>query len=70
MISRTAIAVLLASLTVRAAFGQGGGFVLYENGTPDMSSSYAGAGARAQDPGTVFSNPAGMTRINARSSQV
>ena len=43
--------------------GQAGGPVVYENGSPDMGSSYAGAGARAQDAATVFTNPAGMTRL-------
>jgi len=45
------------------AFGQGGGAVLYENGSPDMGSSYAGAGARANDAATAFQNPAGMARL-------
>ena len=35
----------------------------YELGTPDMGSSGAGATARAEDAGTAYFNPAGMTRI-------
>ena len=40
-----------------------GGLILYEMGTPDMGLASAGAGARAQDAGTIAWNPAGMTRI-------
>ena len=40
-----------------------GGFFLYELGTPDVSLASAGYAARAQDAATVFTNPAGMTRI-------
>lgn len=56
--------VTLLVLAGSTAFGQGGGLVLYENGSPDMGSSYAGAGARAEDAFTAFANPAGMTRID------
>ncbi|MHC5066349.1 MAG: OmpP1/FadL family transporter [Planctomycetota bacterium] len=45
------------------AMPQGGAIALYEVGTPDMGMSAAGATARAEDAGTVFWNPAGMTRI-------
>ncbi|MCP3903026.1 MAG: hypothetical protein GY715_05255 [Planctomycetes bacterium] len=52
------------------ALAQGGGLILYENGSPDMGSSYAGAGARAQDAGTVYTNPAGMTRLEGNNIQL
>ena len=42
-----AAAILLAVTT--GAFGQGGGALIYENGAPDMGSSYAGHSARADD---------------------
>ncbi|MHC4945073.1 MAG: OmpP1/FadL family transporter, partial [Planctomycetota bacterium] len=45
------------------AHGQGGGIILYENGSPDMGTSYAGHSARADDAATAYQNPAGMTRI-------
>ena len=40
-----------------------GGLILYEVGTADVGLGSAGYGARAQDAGTTFTNPAGMTRL-------
>ena len=40
-----------------------GGILLYEVGTPDVGLASAGYNARAQDASTVFTNPAGMTRL-------
>jgi long-chain fatty acid transport protein len=42
----------------------GGGFFLYELGTPDLGLAAAGQAARAQDASTVFTNPAGMTMLD------
>jgi len=53
----TVIALLIASSA------QAGGLYLYELGTPDVGLAAAGWAARAQDAGTVFTNPAGMTRL-------
>jgi len=39
------------------------GIMLYEQGTSDVGLASAGQGARAQDAGTVFTNPAGMTQL-------
>ena len=39
------------------------GIMLYEQGTPDVGLASAGQGARAQDAGTVLTNPAGMTQL-------
>ena len=41
-----------------------GGLYLYEVGTPDLGLAAAGYAARAQDASTVFTNPAGMTRLD------
>jgi long-chain fatty acid transport protein len=41
-----------------------GGFFLYEIGTPDVGLASAGYASRAQDASTVFTNPAGMTRLD------
>jgi long-chain fatty acid transport protein len=46
-----------------SAHAQCGALCLYENGTPDLGRSAAGAGARAQDASTAFWNPAGMTKL-------
>jgi long-chain fatty acid transport protein len=40
-----------------------GGISLYEVGTADVGLASAGYSARAQDASTVFTNPAGMTRL-------
>jgi long-chain fatty acid transport protein len=40
-----------------------GGLLLYEVGSPDVGLASAGWGARAQDASSVFTNPAGMTRL-------
>jgi long-chain fatty acid transport protein len=47
-----------------------GGLYLYELGTPDVGLAAAGYAARAQDPSTVFTNPAGMTRLERSGLQV
>jgi len=41
-----------------------GGMLLYEVGTADVGLASAGYTARAQDASTVFTNPAGMTRLD------
>jgi long-chain fatty acid transport protein len=40
-----------------------GGIILYEMGTADLRLASAGYSARAQDPSTLFTNPAGMARL-------
>ena len=55
-----AVAALAAAL---AAPANAGGLFLYEIGTADVGLASAGYTARAQDASTVFTNPAGMTRL-------
>jgi long-chain fatty acid transport protein len=52
-------------LTLFAANGYAGALYVYETANP-TDTAFAGAGlaGRAQDAGTVFTNPAGMTRFN------
>ena len=47
----------------------GGGLFLYELATPDVGLASAGWSARAQNPSTLFTNPAGMSRIKKPSLQ-
>src|SRR6516164_6334954 len=42
---------------------QAGGISLYEIATPDVGLASAGYAARADDPSTLFKNPAGMSRL-------
>jgi long-chain fatty acid transport protein len=52
------LATVLAGGSARA-----GGIMLYEFGTNDVGLAAAGYAARAQDAATVFTNPAGMSRL-------
>lgn len=60
----SATVLLAASSLVLVSPVLGGGLALYEVGTPDVGLAAAGYAARAQDSGTVFTNPAGMTRLD------
>ncbi|MFZ7126645.1 MAG: OmpP1/FadL family transporter [Desulfobacterales bacterium] len=53
-----------------AAGARAGGLYLYEVGSPDAGVAAAGYAARADDAATVFTNPAGMTRIEEPSFMV
>jgi len=58
---------LLCTLTIAVVFAAGpawaGGVMLYQFGSPDVGLAAAGYAARAQDASTVFTNPAGMSRL-------
>lgn len=45
---------------------QAGGVILYEIASADTRLASAGWSARAQDPSTLFTNPAGMTRLHCK----
>ena len=65
-LSRAYFGAFLAVLGFAAltpAFGAG--FLVRENSAEAVATSYAGNGSRASGPDTVFSNPAGMTRLQA-----
>jgi len=55
--------VLAAVGSFAANTAVAGGISLYEVGTADVGLASAGYSARAQDASTVFTNPAGMTRL-------
>src|SRR6188768_3278981 len=57
-----ALLAVMAVLTVPASAA---GFLVRENSAEAVAMSYAGNGSRASGPDTVFSNPAGMTRLQA-----
>jgi long-chain fatty acid transport protein len=64
MIQKFFTAIFSAAL-LAAANAYAGGLILYEIGTPDVGLASAGWAARADDAGTVFTNPAGMTRFDS-----
>lgn len=47
-----------------------GGIILYEIAAPTVGLASAGWAARAEDPSTLFTNPAGMSRLNHRQIQL
>lgn len=48
------------------AFGQPGGIIRCESGTPDMCPAYAGAGTRASDASFAFADHTSMSRFKGR----
>lgn len=56
-------ACMLVMLSLSLA-AQAGGLHLYEIGTSDLGLAAAGTAARAEDASTVYTNPAGMTRLS------
>lgn len=62
--------VALASAAVLPQPSEAAGLFLYEMGTPDVGLAGAGYAARAQDPSTVFRNPAGMSLLPGSQFQV
>ena len=57
-------ALLFALCFLGALPAIAGGLIAYEIGTADVGLASAGYNARAQDASTVFTNPAGMTRLD------
>ena len=60
---RAAARVAWCAGALAAGQATAGGLIAYEVGTADVGLASAGYGARAQDASTVFTNPAGMTRL-------
>lgn len=54
----------LAAAMAAQQEAQGAGYAVREQGGAGQAESFAGATARADDPSTVYFNPAGMTRLN------
>jgi long-chain fatty acid transport protein len=62
-VERAVVAASLALAGTLSGPAMAGGMMAYELGTADLGLASAGYGARAQDASTVFTNPAGMTRL-------
>jgi long-chain fatty acid transport protein len=65
LVERTRVAAAVAAI-VMAAWGtqaQGAGFALQENAGSGTGNAFAGGAASAEDASTVWSNPAGMSRL-------
>jgi long-chain fatty acid transport protein len=64
--STRSIGLALMTALLMAALGSStwaGGIYLYEKSATDVALGSAGWTARANDPSTIFSNPAGLTRL-------
>lgn len=58
------LTLVLSILLLFPSAALAGGLELYEMGTPGVGLAAAGEAARAQDASTLFTNPAGMTRLD------
>lgn len=61
---------LIFSICLLPALVQAGGIILYEISSADTRLASAGWSSRAEDPSTLFTNPAGMTRIQSPKLQM
>jgi long-chain fatty acid transport protein len=59
-----AAAVVACGIVLSSSCARAAGFWIYEMGTPDLGTASAGRAALANDAGTVFGNPAGMTKLD------
>jgi long-chain fatty acid transport protein len=60
-------ALTLPTLTSTAAAS---GFAIRENSAAAIGTAFAGSGSLAEDASTIFSNPAGMTRLSGNRGEV
>lgn len=68
-ITKHPLILVLLIIVLHIPLFAGGAFV-YEIGSPDLGLASAGWSARADDPSTVFTNPAGMTRLKRPQFQI
>ncbi|HEY7787884.1 MAG TPA: outer membrane protein transport protein [Casimicrobiaceae bacterium] len=63
--TRTSVAVAVAGVALALCDGpaSGAGFALQENSGSAMGNAFAGGAAAAEDASTLWSNPAGMSRL-------
>jgi len=61
-------AAVAAGLALAAGQAQGAGFALQESSASGLGNAYAGGAARVDDAGTVWSNPAGMGKLDRMSA--
>lgn len=64
------LTVVVPSLFAASSTALASGFQLIEQSASGIGNAYAGSAALAEDAGTIFYNPAGMTRLGAREVSV
>lgn len=57
---------VLSIVLVSAGTASGAGFALVEQGVSGLGNAFAGGAAGAEDPSTIFFNPAGLTRLEGQ----
>ncbi len=62
------VAWLAASMVFASAGAGAAGFALVEQSASGQGNAFAGATAAAEDPSTIFFNPAGMSRLSGRNA--
>ena len=62
---RVCVWLVASGLGIAAGAAQGAGFALIEQGVAELGNAFAGAGAVAESPSTVFFNPAGISRVGS-----
>src|SRR5512144_18685 len=60
-------AAVAAAFALAATQAQGAGFALQESSASGLGNAYAGGAARVDDASTVWSNPAGMGKLDRMS---
>ncbi|MGD9248141.1 MAG: outer membrane protein transport protein, partial [Desulfobacteraceae bacterium] len=62
--------IVLLGITALVAFGainvHASGYAIVEQGVRGLGTAYAGAAALAEDPSTIFYNPAGLVRLSGK----
>lgn len=64
--NRSCVLLLAVAFALGAAQAWAAGFAIYEQGVSGLGNSFAGGSAVAEDPTTIFYNPAGMTRLEGQ----
>ncbi|NIR46489.1 MAG: transporter, partial [Gemmatimonadetes bacterium] len=63
-IRRATTALVATGVALAAGGAQGSGFALVEQSVKGLGNAFAGGAAVAEDPSTVYWNPAGLTRLD------
>ena len=64
--TRVAMSLLGVAAMFTVPLAHGSGFALQENSASGLGNAFAGGAAAAEDAGTVWTNPAGMSRFRQR----
>ena len=63
---RGALLFAVCLVLILSGSAMGAGFALIEQSVGGLGNAFAGGAASAQDPSTIFFNPAGLTRLEGK----